>query len=274
MVSNTAEFTAEGQIGRGLLKASAITWFTVAALGQFAFASYILLFYGGNALAGDWAAWTRRLIVGFVEADLIGNLNVVAHMLLAFIISVGGPLQFIPAVRKRFPTFHRWNGRVYAGTAVLISLGGIYLTWARGMAGLVNEIGITVNAMLILLFAALTARHALKRQFVLHHRWALRLFMAASGVWFFRVGFGFWFIATGGTMPGVGPMLNGPFDYFLAIGSYILPLMLLEIYLYAREKRGTVIYFITAALVFGAAGVTGIGVTGAAMMFWLPNLIG
>ncbi len=274
MVSNTAEFGVDAQTGRALLKASAVTWFTVAALGQFAFAIYILLFYGGNALEGDWTAWTRRLIVGFVEADLIGNLNVVAHMLLAFIMSAGGPLQFIPAVRKRFPAFHRWNGRVYAVTAVVISLGGIYLTWARGMAGLVNEIGITVNAVLIILFAGFTVRHAIKRQLAIHHRWALRLFMVASGVWFFRVGFGFWFIATGGTMPGVGPMLNGPFDYFLAIGSYILPLVVLEIYLNARDKGGVATRFATAALVFAAAGVTSIGVIGAAMMFWLPNLIG
>ncbi len=274
MVSSAAGFRAEELTGRGLLKASAVTWFSVAALGQFAFALYIFLFYGGAAIAGDWEAWTARLIVGFVEADVLGNLNVLAHMLLAFIICVGGPLQFVPAIRKRFPVFHHWVGRTYALAAVLISLGGLYLTWSRGMAGLVNEIGISVNAILILIFAGYTVRNALKRRFDRHHRWALRLFMVASGVWFFRVGFGFWFIITGGTMPGVGPMLNGPFDYFLAIGSYVLPLVILETYLHARDKGGAAVRHAASALVFSAAAVTGVGIVGAAMIFWLPTLLG
>lgn len=272
MVSNTAEFRAAGRSGHGVLKASAITWFTIAALGQFAFAAYIFAFYGGNALEGDLDAWTRRLIVGIVDGDFAGNLNVLAHMLLAFIICVGGPLQFIPSIRKNFARFHRWNGRVFTVTAVLISLGGLYMTWARGMAGLFNEISISINAVLIIIFAVLVVRHALKRQFAIHHRWALRLFMVASGVWFFRVGYGFWFLATDGAMPGVGPMLNGPVDYALALGSYVLPLVVLELYLRTRDMGNAGLRYGVAGLVFGAAGVTGMGVVGAAMLFWLPSL--
>jgi hypothetical protein len=107
MVSNTAEFRAAARPGHGVLKASAITWFTIAALGQFAFAAYIFAFYGGNALEGDWDAWTRRLIVGIVDGDFAGNLNVIAHMLLAFIICVGG----------RFNSFRQFARTLRASTA-------------------------------------------------------------------------------------------------------------------------------------------------------------
>jgi hypothetical protein len=42
------------------------------------------------------------------------------------------------------------------------------------MAGLVKEIGITVNAVLIVFVAAFTVRHAIRRQTAIHHRWAPR----------------------------------------------------------------------------------------------------
>lgn len=257
---------------RKTLQSAALTWFCVAAIGQLFFAYYIMIFYGGSALVGEWDRWTQRLIVGFTAEDALGNLQLVLHMLLAFIITVGGLLQFIPAVRRYFPTFHRWNGRVYAVVAVLISLGALYLTWARGMAGPVPQIGISINGILIIAFAVMTARLAMKRDFVAHHRWALRLFIVVSGVWFFRIGFGFWLVATGGTMPGVGPMLNGPFDYFLAFGCYGLPLVILEIYQRARDGRSNALAFGAAGLVLTGALVTGLGIYGAAMMFWLPNL--
>jgi len=271
--------TIDGASGRkndGLraLKASGITWFAAAALGQFAFGAYILLFYGGTALSGDWAAWSARMIVGFVDADLVGNLSVLSHMLLALIMCVGGPLQFFPTIRKRWPVLHRWNGRVFATAAVLIASGGLYLVWTRGMAGLFNEVTISANAVLMLIFAGVTVRAALTRRFDAHHRWALRLFIVASGVWFFRVGYGFWFVATGGQMPGVGPMLNGPTDYVLAVGSYLAPLLVLELYLRARDAGGKSTRYAAAVLVLGAAGATSVGVVGAAIIFWLPTLAG
>lgn len=259
-------------IARKSLQAAAMTWFCVAAIGQIFFAYYILIFYGGSALAGEWHRWTQRLIVGFTTEDVFGNLQLVLHIALAFIITIGGLIQFIPMIRRHFPAFHRWNGRVYGITAVLISLGALYLTWVRGMAGPVPQIGISINGLLILIFAVMTVRLAIKRNFVMHHRWALRLFIAVSGVWFFRIGFGFWLIATSGTMPGVGPMLNGPFDYFLTFGCYGVPLIILEIYQRARDGHSNGFAFAAAALVFLGALVTGIGIYGAAMMFWLPNL--
>ena len=274
MASDAATYGEGVQSGRSLLKASAITWFVIAALGQAYFAYYILVYFGGSVVAADWQGMSSRLIVGIVDGDAFGNFNLLLHLALAFLITAGGPLQFIPQIRRHLPWFHRVNGRVYLTVAVVISLGALYLTWARGMAGPVPQIGISINAVLIIVFAVFTVRAALARRFDDHHRWALRLFIAASGVWFFRIGFGFWLIATGGAMPGVGPMLNGPFDYFLVFGCYALPLVILEIYQHARDKGGVRTRHAAAGLVFAGAGVTGVGIVGAAMMFWLPRLAG
>ncbi|HAA19409.1 MAG TPA: hypothetical protein DCP28_11795, partial [Cytophagales bacterium] len=50
------------------------------------------------------------------------NVSIVMHVLLAAVVSIGGPLQIIPQVRKRFPKFHRINGRIYIMSGVTISL--------------------------------------------------------------------------------------------------------------------------------------------------------
>ncbi|MEO1040120.1 MAG: DUF2306 domain-containing protein [Pseudomonadota bacterium] len=272
MSTSLAGPSGERAHARNTLRASAATWFIIAAFGQFFFAYYILVHFGGSVLEADWEAMSRRLIVGIVDGDAFGNFNLLLHLALAFLITVAGPLQFIPQIRQAFPVFHRWTGRIYLTVAVVISLGALYLTWGRGMAGLIPEIGISINAVLIIVFAGLALRAALVRRFDAHHRWALRLFIAASGVWFFRVGYGFWMIATGGAMPGVGRMLDGPVDYFLVFGCYGAPLVILEVYQYARDKGGPTLRYAAAGLVFAGAGITATGVVGAAMMFWLPRL--
>ena len=40
---------------------------------------------------------------------------------------LGGALQLVPMVRRRWPVFHRWNGRLFLfGTAVM-SIGGLIM---------------------------------------------------------------------------------------------------------------------------------------------------
>jgi hypothetical protein len=144
--------------------------------------------------------------------------------------------------------------------------------WTRdGLGGLTNDIAITLNALLIVVFAALAWRRAMQRNFVAHERWALRLFLVVSGVWFLRLGYGLLIIIAQGRPSGVGSHMDGPTDIFLMFASYLLPLAVLELYL--RAKRGGA--FAKAAMsvgMFVAAAATGIGVAGASMIFWLPRL--
>ena len=121
-----------------------------------------------------------------VAGDVVGNAVMLAHIVLAFVITVGGPLQLVPRIRARAPRFHRWNGSIYLATATVMSLGGLYLTWARfeDLPSILNGVAISLNAVLILIFGAMTLRRAMARNIAAHQRWALRLFVAVSGVWF------------------------------------------------------------------------------------------
>lgn len=254
----------------GALKTAAALWFAVALLGQWAFAYYIAHFYGGTALRGDWDAWTRRLINGFIEGDLAGNIAVLLHIALAFVITFLGPLQFVPQVRRHAPGFHRWNGRVYITTAFVISLGAIYMTVARG-AGSFNSSAVQLNAVFIVVCAAMTLRFALARRIDVHHRWALRTFVVVSGVWFLRVGYGLLVMIFQGPIPGTSDTLTGPTDVALAYSSYLLPLLILELYFLAKRASPPARLAMSGALLV-ATGAMGVGIFGAAMIFWIPNL--
>jgi hypothetical protein len=168
-----------------ILKAAARFWFLTALAGQWIFVYYIAVFYGSLIFGQDLEGLREtHLPNGFVSGDTVGNLDVAAHVLLAVIIMGGGPLQFIPQIRARFPVFHRWNGRLYLLTVFTVSLAGLYLIWTRGsIGGRVGDIVISVNAALIIVFAILALRSAIARDIKTHRRWRCACFWwpAASG---------------------------------------------------------------------------------------------
>jgi hypothetical protein len=255
-----------------LIRLAAALWFVIALAGNWAFALYIAAHYGRAAFAGNWQAWNERLINGFVAGDVFGNALLFLHMALALVLTFAGPLQFVPAVRKRAPTLHRWIGRAYLASAFVVSAGALYMIYTRDDLGLFGSTAVQVNAVLILVFSALTLRYALMRDFARHHRWALRTFIVVSGVWFLRVGYGLLAMIFQGPIPGANNSLTGPADVALGWASYLLPLAVLELYFLARERGGVLTKSAMATLLLACSVATAIGVVGAAMIFWLPTL--
>ncbi|WP_299948532.1 DUF2306 domain-containing protein [uncultured Microbulbifer sp.] len=250
------------------------TWFYVAAIGHAIFLAYILaVFYPPIAQSGLHGLQGLHLPTGFREGDTLGNLASVSHVLLAVIVIGGGPLQLVSAVRRHAPAFHRWLGRSYLLAAVVSSVGGLYMTWTRHTVGnLVTQIGITVDGILILAFAFLAVRNAMAKRITEHRRWALRLFMVASAVWFFRVALMGWAMITDGW--GIHwESFTGPFLYALGFGNYLLPLAMLEWYFYCQKRKagqGIQIAFVSTLLPLTV--FMGIGIFAATMGLWLPRV--
>jgi hypothetical protein len=253
------------------LASSAVFWFTIAFIGQLIFVLYIIGLYGVSLIEGDFERWNAMMPNGYTEGDITGNINIGIHLILAAVISLGGPLQMIPSFRKWFPTFHRWNGRIYIFTAVIITLTGFYLTWIRGsVGGLIGDIAITTNGVLIIIFAVVAIQYARSRKFATHRKWALRLFMVVSGVWFFRVGFMFWMLIHQKPVGFDPATFQGPFLTFLGFAQYLLPLFFLELYFWAQERSGQAGKVGTAVLIGVLALATAVGIFGATMGLWLP----
>jgi hypothetical protein len=255
----------EKATARSALRTAAIAWFVPALIGQWFFAYHVAKVFIAPAFAGNFAAWNKVLFAGLIAGDTVGNLALGAHLFIAFVITIGGTLQLIPQIRDYAPAFHRWNGRLYIGIAFVSSLAALYMIWTRDTFGgiLINDISVSLDAVLIMLFAAIALRHAMARRIDVHRRWALRTFIVVSGVWFTRVIYAFLRIVPGET-PGSTDDMTGPANIVIGFASYLLPLAALELYLLADRSRTSSAKFATAALVFAAAAATSVGVYGTA----------
>ncbi len=248
-------------------------WFLVTVTGQLVFAIYIALLYGGAAVSGNTGRWNTVMTHGHVDGDPAGNAATVMHVLVAGFIMSSGALQLVPRLRSRVPGFHRWNGRIYLAAAIGAGLTGIYMVWWRGAVGdVVQHLGTSLNGILVVAFAGMALQRILVRDIAAHRRWALRLFLAVSGVWFFRVGLMFWLALNHGPA-GFDPVtFRGPFLSFLAFAQSLLPLAVLELYLYCRAHGGAGRQWFMAFVMAGLALATGAGVVVATAGLWLPHM--
>jgi len=255
------------------LRAAARFWFVVALVGQFAFAFSVAAFYGLTALRGNFQAWNKVLANGYEAGATMGNAALAGHILFATVISIAGALQLIPGIRNRFPVFHRWNGRLFVLTAFTQALSGIYLTLSgRRLVGDTTQHVVSVfGAVLIMFCAGMALRYAMARDFTTHRRWALRLFLVASGSWFIRLGFTL-------TLALFGPIgfdqttFSGPLLTFWTFAQYLLPLGALELYLFAQDHPGALRRMATAGVLFVLTLAMGAGIALVTMGSWVPNV--
>ena len=257
-----------------LLRFSAVSWFLVSVLGQWAFVAFILSFYGPPTATGDFAAWDKNkfLTHGYIAGDTAGNLAFAAHVMLAAIITFGGTLQLIPQIRASAIGFHRWNGRLFILTAFVISLTGLFMNATRGDTGLFAHAPITLNAVLIMFCAAQTLGYVLAGDIDTHRRWAMRTFMVVNGVWFLRVGMMGWMMTKIGVFGGPKEF-DANFYAFWAYGSYLVPLVVLELYFLAQDRGSALAKTAMALMLFIAAALTAAGIVGATLMIYWPLLM-
>lgn len=258
--------------GRRPLRAAATAWFAVSVVGQLFFAAYVAAFYGSALLAGAPERWNQVLKHGYIAGDPVGNTVVGLHVVLTLVILVGGPLQLVPAMRRRFPAGHRLIGRAYLIAVLLVAGGGAYMTVTRGSGWSPPSVAVMINAALIFFFVARAFASARARRFPEHRRWALRLFMASLGVWFFRIGITAWLLVLQRPVGFDPKTFRGPFLDVLAFAQFALPLAMLELYLRARDGGSPGQRIAVAGGLALATLLTATGVVGAAMMLWLPHL--
>ncbi|WP_309643851.1 DUF2306 domain-containing protein [Phenylobacterium sp.] len=247
----------------GALDAAAKLWFAVAVIGQALFVVYIVAVYVPTTLTGNFAAWNenKNLLKGYVPGDTAGNLAFAAHVMMAAVVTFGGTLQLVPQIRARAPAVHRFIGRAFLTTAILASVVGLYMTWGRPTAASVaSAIAISLDAVLILVFAGLAWRTAVARDFVNHRRWAMRTFVVANAVWFLRLGI----VAYGILRPTFGeaaPSMGTAFDVW-NFGCYLVPLAILELYFLAKAKGGPSGRIAMAAGLVITTALMGLGIVG------------
>lgn len=241
------------------LRAASRLWVCVAVAGQWIFVAYIASTYGRYALRGELLSWNRTLAHGYESGNAIGNSALAMHLLFAAVISFAGALQLVPWLRARHPVVHRWIGRIYVLIALVMGVTGLYLLTADRVhvGDTAEHVATDINAVLIILCAAMAWRRAVARDMRSHRRWALRLFLVVNGVWFLRV----------------TPLsVTGPFVALLGFASYALPLGVLELYLWTKERAGALGRTCTATVLLLHTIAMGVGIFEATTRMWLPTV--
>ena len=266
-------FTAN-RAAQQLLSNAVRTWFAVALVGQLIFSTYIVLVYGGATVTGDTARWNHVMPKGYVGGDTAGNAAIMSHVLLAVVIMLGGAIQLIPAVRRRMPALHRGVGRVYVIAVSLTSLAGLYMVWVRGSVGdLSQHIAISLNGVILTTSAVLAWRAARARDFALHRRWALRAYLAANGVFFFRLALFLWLVVNQEPVGFDPKTFSGPFLTTLAFAVYVVvPQALLQLYFSAQLCNGVWWPRLVACGLFTLTLLTGAGIASVTMIRWVPAM--
>ncbi|WP_018997720.1 DUF2306 domain-containing protein [Hirschia maritima] len=252
------------------LNLAASAWYAPVFIGQWIFGAYIIYTYGFELFGGDINAWNKHLSQAYVPNRDIGNAAVFAHLALGIVIHIGGPLQLVPSFRKRYPALHRWIGRAFVAGVIIGVASGAYMLVVREIGAWTLRAGFIIQAILVLWFTFYTVRHAMRREISTHMRWATRLFLAASAVWFFRVLIMVWFVMTGGIgidqSNGTGPFIDAM--SFLQF----LPLVFYEIYLKVKTKGSPTARLGFSVFLWFSAIAIAVGVTLATLGMWFPVL--
>lgn len=252
-----------------------IFWFTCVAVGQVGFITFIIAYYGPRTASGNYQAWNdKALIDGHKPGDDIGNFMFAVHVLLAAVMTFGGLIQLVPAIRNRYRALHRWNGRVFLALACFLAIGGLWLGWVRGTRlSIESGLAVSFNGVLILAFAVPTILYAMRRKILIHQRWAMRTFMVASGVWFFRVGIMGW-ILINQSPRWMNSTLSGPADIALSIGSYMIPLLGLELYYSAQKSQSNIYRGVAFGILILLTAFMIVGIAGTMLIMWPGDLFG
>ncbi len=248
-------------------------WFAITAVSQWLFVIYILGYFGVRVIGSGVAGMDgTHLANGFIAGDGIGNVAVTFHVLFAGLIIAAGQIQLIPKIRRRLPKLHRFSGRFYMLAAALVTVAGIYLMWSRErvIGSFTQDLGTTVGGILTFMVIPIALYYARNGNIAAHRRWALRLFMLVSAVWFLRLMTFSWIIATGGAGLDM-ETFRGPFLSFVHFAQYLLPLFILE--LYFKAQRSNTVFRNGVALTIGlATTIMLIGTLGISAFLWIPKI--
>jgi len=254
------------------LKAASAAWLLVVIVGQLIFAAYVVRLYGTAAMAGQMERWNQVTPRAWLPDGTAGNIVFGSHVLFTVVVVVGGIVQLTPWLRRHAPALHRWNGRVYIVAAIALALGGTAMILTRGTVGSVWQQAATViNGAVILLCAGMAWQHARARRLAQHRRWALRLFLCVSGVFFFRIGLMAWLMAFRAPVGFDPKTFSGPFLTALAFAQFILPLLVLQLVFHAEATPKANVRVATVAVLIVVTALTAMGIVGATLSLWLPR---
>jgi uncharacterized membrane protein len=104
------------------------------------------------------------------------------HMVPGLIFVVLGPLQFVSKIRARYINLHRWCGRVYVASGLVVGVSALVLGVVVGFAGPTETAAVTFFSTLFLIFLGLAVFRIRRREVAAHREWMIRAFALGLAV--------------------------------------------------------------------------------------------
>jgi uncharacterized membrane protein len=139
-------------------------------------ALYVLSFVVGAYAFGMYAfgPGSQRLHPEMHANFVTHPVGISTHIFASALALLLGPFQFSMRLRSRWPTLHRWIGRVYLGVAVLLGgIAGLYMSYFA-FGGIPAKLGFALLACAWLFTGTRAYMAARTRDFAAHRRRMIR----------------------------------------------------------------------------------------------------
>lgn len=111
---------------------------------------------------------------------------VFVHIVFGILALLLGPFQFVPAIRNRYLTVHRWMGRTYLTSTLIAAIAGLYMA-STSQVSYTYQSGLTFLA-LIWITTGTMAFIAIRNLNIKQHReWMIRSYVVTFGFTTFRL---------------------------------------------------------------------------------------
>lgn len=104
------------------------------------------------------------------------------HIIPGFLFMVLGPLQFVERIRSRFLWLHRWSGRLFVASSVVIGVTALVMGVVMPAGGVSETAATTFFAILFLFALGKAFLHIRRRELSRHRAWMIRTFAIGLAV--------------------------------------------------------------------------------------------
>lgn len=107
----------------------------------------------------------------------------VLHLVPGVAFTLLGPIQFMPGIRRRWPVVHRWSGRVFIVSGVLVAVTAMVVSAVfPPVGGLFKSSAVYLFSIAQLVTLGVALRAVLRCDIPRHRAWMIRAFAIGLGV--------------------------------------------------------------------------------------------
>ena len=173
---------------RGRLLWMAVIFLALVGIAVAARRAVVLLHPGNSDARNNPAA---ALDKHFADERTLTLLHVVPAMVFMAL----GPLQFVAGIRAKYPSVHRWSGRIFLSASAIVGITGLRMAFGKTVGGLDEKAAITLFGLFFVVALAKGLWHAMHRGFALHREWMIRGYAIGLAVATIRPIMGMFFAA-------------------------------------------------------------------------------